>query len=181
MADDPQTLGRDAGRGDDPHGASTPVAVSPSGDPASGGVAVTRKRFVDWLLGGASGALALAVAYPVLRYLVPPPIPESAANSVVLPFRATDLPPNSGRIFKFGNKPGLLVRTPTGELRAFSARCTHLDCTVQYRDDLSHIWCACHNGHFDLSGRNIAGPPPAPLPAYEVNVRGDQVVVSRPG
>jgi Rieske Fe-S protein len=70
------------------------------------------------------------------------------------------------------------VKTPGGELRAFSARCTHLDCTVQYREDLNHIWCACHNGHFDLNGKNIAGPPPEPLQAFEVNVRGDQIVVS---
>ncbi len=35
----------------------------------------------------------------------------------------------------------------------------------------AHIWCACHNGHFDLN--NVAGPPPRPLDAYVVNVRGE--------
>ena len=74
---------------------------------------------------------------------------------------------------------GILVRTPSGELRAFSATCTHLNCIVQYRDDIGHIWCACHNGHFDLNGLNISGPPPAPLEAYTVNVREDEIVVSR--
>jgi Rieske Fe-S protein len=73
------------------------------------------------------------------------------------------------------------LKTPGGELRAFSARCTHLDCTVQYREDLNHIWCACHNGHFDLAGRNIAGPPPTPLERFDVNVRGSQIVVSLRG
>jgi Rieske Fe-S protein len=57
--------------------------------------------------------------------------------------------------------------------------CTHLGCIVQYRDDIGHIWCACHNGHFDLNGQNIEGPPPTPLETYVVNVRGDQIVVSR--
>jgi Rieske Fe-S protein len=57
--------------------------------------------------------------------------------------------------------------------------CTHLNCTVQYRADLSHIWCACHNGHFDLNGKNIAGPPPRPLEAFAVNARGDQIVVTK--
>ena len=98
---------------------------------------------------------------------------------MTLPFPLSDVANNSGRIFKFGNRPGILVRTPSGELRAFTARCTHLDCTVQYRDDVSHIWCACHNGHFDLQGRNISGPPPTPLEQFDVNVRGDQIVVSR--
>lgn len=139
---------------------------------------VTRKGFLDWLLGTTVGGLAAAVLYPVTRYIIPPEVPESAVNSVTVPFVADDLAPNSGRIFKFGSRPGILVKTPGGELRAFSARCTHLDCTVQYRDDLGHIWCACHNGHFDLNGRNIAGPPPEPLAPFDVNVRGDQIVVS---
>ena len=100
-------------------------------------------------------------------------------NTVTLPFTASDMAAGSGQIFKFGNRPGIIVKTPGGELRAFSARCTHLDCTVQFRDDLDIIWCACHNGQFDLNGRNIAGPPPEPLESYEVRLRGDQIVVTR--
>lgn len=139
----------------------------------------TRKRFLDWLVGLSAGGFAGGVLYPVFRYLVPPPAAESAVSSVVVPLRPPDVAPNSGHIFKFGTRPGILVRTPAGELRAFSARCTHLDCTVQYRDDLGHIWCACHNGHFDLNGRNIAGPPPEPLEAFDVAVRGNDIVVRR--
>ena len=139
---------------------------------------VSRKGFIDWLLGTSAGGLLAAVLYPVTRYVIPPEAPESAVSSVILPFEVDDMPPNSGRIFKMGNKPGIIVKTPSGELRAFSAQCTHLDCTVQYRDDISHIWCACHNGHFDLAGRNIQGPPPSPLSAFDVNVRDGQIVVS---
>ncbi len=146
---------------------------------SAGGSGMSRKRFLDWLLGTSLGGLVAAVAYPVVRYIIPPEVPEAAVSSVVLPFEATDLAPNSGRIFKFGSKPGLLIKTASGELRAFSAECTHLDCTVQYRDDLSHIWCACHNGHYDEAGVNISGPPPRPLTAYAVNVRGTQIVVSQ--
>jgi Rieske Fe-S protein len=98
---------------------------------------------------------------------------------VTLSIKPGDVKLNTGQIFKFGSRPGILVRTPAGELRAFSAVCTHLNCTVQYRPDLGHIWCACHNGHFDLNGKNIAGPPPRPLDSFVVNVRGDQIVVSK--
>lgn len=139
---------------------------------------LSRKRFVDWLLGTSAGGFVAAVFYPVVRYIIPPEVPESAVNSVTLAFTPNDVPSNTGRIFKFGNRPGLLVKTPSGELRAFSGICTHLDCTVQYREDLNHIWCACHNGHYDLNGVNIAGPPPRPLDRYDVNVRGTQIVVS---
>jgi Rieske Fe-S protein len=148
----------------------------------------SRRGFVDWilsrslttwLLSTSVGGLVLAVVYPAGRYLVPPPAGESAAASVTLPFAPDEVVANSGRIFKFGNRPGILIRTPTGELKAFTATCTHLGCIVQYRDDISHIWCACHNGHFDLNGRNVQGPPPRPLEEFTVNVRGDEIVVSK--
>jgi Rieske Fe-S protein len=139
----------------------------------------TRRKFINWFLATSGGAFLLSVLYPIARYLIPPPAGESAAASVTLPVKPADVKLNSGQIFKFGSRPGILIRTPAGELRAFSAVCTHLNCTVQYRSDLSHIWCACHNGHFDLKGQNIAGPPPRPLDHYVVNVRGDQIVISK--
>jgi cytochrome b6-f complex iron-sulfur subunit len=139
----------------------------------------SRRGFINWLLGTSLGGLVLAVLYPVTRYLIPPASGESASASVTLSIRPEDVAANSGQIFKFGNQPGILIRTPSGELRAFSATCTHLSCIVQYRQDLSQIWCACHNGHFDLNGRNVQGPPPAPLERFAVNVRGEEIVISR--
>ena len=139
----------------------------------------TRRGFVNWFLGTTAGALLIAILYPVSRYLIPPKVGESSAASVILDFKPADMPPNTGRIVKFGSRPALLIRTPAGELRAFSAVCTHLNCTVQYRPDLGHIWCACHNGHFDLNGKNIAGPPPRPLEGFSVNVAGNQLVITK--
>lgn len=140
---------------------------------------VSRRRFLDWFVGTSGGALLISVMYPVTRYLIPPKVEESTARSVTLAVRPDDVKPNSGQIVRFGSQPGILVRTPAGDLRAFTAICTHLACTVQYRSDLNHIWCACHNGHFDLNGRNIAGPPPRPLAQFAVNVRGEEIVVSK--
>jgi cytochrome b6-f complex iron-sulfur subunit len=139
----------------------------------------TRRGFVNWLLSTSAAAFVLSVIYPVGRYLVPPPVGESTAASVTIAIKPDEVKPNTGQIFKFGSRPGILVRTAAGELRAFSAVCTHLSCTVQYRPDLGEIWCACHNGHFDLNGHNVAGPPPRPLEPYVVNVRGYQIVVSK--
>ena len=139
----------------------------------------SRRGFINWLLGTSAVAFALSVVYPVTRYLIPPKAGESAAASVTLPMKLDEVKPNTGQIFKFGSRPGILVRTPAGDLKAFSAVCTHLNCTVQYRADIGHIWCACHNGHFDLNGINIAGPPPRPLEPLVVNVRGTQIVVSK--
>ncbi len=143
------------------------------------GPEIERRKFLDWFLGTAAGAFLLSVLYPLSRYLIPPKVEESTARTATLKVKPGDIKANAGEIFRFGNQPGILVRTPAGELRAFSAVCTHLSCIVQYRADISHIWCACHNGHFDLNGQNIAGPPPKPLEQYSVNVRGDQIVVSK--
>ena len=53
---------------------------------------------------------------------------------------------------------------------AFSATCTHLDCIVEYRPGVKKIWCNCHDGQYDLNGRNVGGPPPRPLTPYTVNL-----------
>lgn len=138
----------------------------------------TRRRFLDYLLGTSAIATLGAIIYPIFRFMSPPQIVESAENSVVAA-KLAEIPINSGKIFKFGNKPGILVRDATGEFKALSAVCTHLECIVQYRPDTKQIWCACHNGQYNLSGKNIGGPPPRPLDEYKVNIRGDDVVVSK--
>lgn len=139
----------------------------------------SRRRFLDWFLGTTAGALLVAVLYPAVRFVIPPEVAEPTLLSVTLSFGPADMAPNSYRIFKFGSRPGILIRTPGGDFRAFSATCTHLGCTVQLRPDLGRIWCACHDGQFDLNGQNVAGPPPRPLEAFSVNVLGDRLVVSR--
>ncbi len=138
----------------------------------------SRRNLLNYLLGTGTVATLGAILYPVFRFMVPPKVVESSASSVVAGTVA-EFKPNSGKIFKFGSKPGILVRTASGEFRAFSAICTHLDCTVQFREDEKLIWCACHNGRYDLTGKNISGPPPRPLEEFTVNVRGDEIVVSR--
>jgi cytochrome b6-f complex iron-sulfur subunit len=137
-----------------------------------------RRRLVEMLLGGGIFASIVAFVYPVLRYLIPPPVPDLGGDEIVAS-KVGDLRPNGSKIFRFGTRPALLLMTAEGEYRALSAVCTHLSCTVQYRNDLHQVWCACHNGLYDLTGRNISGPPPRPLDAFQVHVRGDEIVVSR--
>jgi len=137
-----------------------------------------RRDVLNWLVGIWGGGVFASVLYPVLRFLAPPEVPE-ATSLTVSAGKASSLLPNSARLVPFGAEPAIVVRLPGGELRAFTAVCTHLSCTVQYRDDQQQIWCACHNGQYDLNGRNVAGPPPRPLKAYDVNVKGDEIIVSR--
>ena len=143
---------------------------------------VNRRSFLDTVLNVGYVSTAAAIAYPVTRFLIPPKSGEPATASVVAA-KAASLRPNSGIVFQFGNKPAIVVRTTDGELRAYSAVCTHLECTVQFKADTSQLWCACHNGIYDLSGNVVSGPPPRGLEKFNVNVRGEpgdeDIVVSR--
>jgi len=157
--------------------------MAPPADPATvRAPAFDRRSFLDALLTVGFVSTAAAIAYPVAEYLVPPQGGEPATASVTAG-KVSALKPNSGVIFKFGSKPGILVRTADGEVRAFSAVCTHLDCTVQFKADTAQLWCACHNGLYDLGGNVVSGPPPRGLERFTVNLRGESddedIVVSR--
>lgn len=137
-----------------------------------------RRRFTNLLLGGGLIGWLGSVLYPIISYLIPPKIPEANINSVKAGAPG-DFKVNSAQIIKFGRQPVIVIRMENGEFRAFAATCTHLDCIVQYRDDLRQIWCACHNGLYDLKGRNVSGPPPRPLEEFAVNVVSGEIVVSK--
>lgn len=135
------------------------------------------RRWVNALLASGFVASLTSILYPVIRFVIPVEVVESTRRSVVAA-KAAELKLNSSKIFKFGSKPALLLHTADGEWKAFLATCTHLNCTVQYRDALRLIWCACHNGTYDLHGRNVSGPPPRPLTPLQVRVQGGDVIVT---
>ena len=139
-----------------------------------------RRGFLVWLTRIAATFLGGFILYPVGRYLVPPRIPEAATRRV-LAARKDELKPSSFKTFPFGAQPAILIRKADGSYRAFSAVCTHLGCTVQYKGDEHLIWCACHNGRYDLEGRNVSGPPPRPLEGYLVHEEGDDIIVEKAG
>ena len=152
-----------------------------------------------WLLRSLAGAIAatvVAIFYPVACFLRPRKATVSGALEVVAPFKVNQLPKAPGNPFDYGGKPCLVVLTPDGEkrlaagerlrpddVRAFDAVCTHLQCTVEYRPSHDDIFCPCHDGVYDLNGRNVSGPPPRPLEMYKVTLRGaegaEEIVVSR--
>jgi len=138
----------------------------------------SRRNFLKYLLTGGILGFASVVIYPLIAYLKPPKQREVEVSSVKVG-KLSEIEKNSGRIIRFGNKPVILVRTATGDLKAFSATCTHLDCTVQYKNDQGILWCACHNGKYDLNGRNISGPPPRPLDSFRVVIQGEEVLISK--
>jgi Rieske Fe-S protein len=137
-----------------------------------------RRSLLRWLLGCGFSASIISFLYPAFKFMSPPDVPEASVDEVSAG-KVQDLGQNQGNIVKFGNLPVLLIHTSGGEWRAFSAVCTHLNCTVQYRESSRQIWCACHNGLYNLNGQVVSGPPPRPLNEFSVHIRGDEVVISR--
>ena len=140
--------------------------------------ATPRRRLLGMLLGSSLAASLASILYPILKFVQPPATGELEVDSVAAA-RGDELAPGMSKIFRFGSRPGLLIRLPDGSYRGFNATCTHLNCTVQYRGGEQDIWCACHNGIYDLRGRNVSGPPPRPLEEYDVHERGGEIVVAR--
>lgn len=141
---------------------------------------MNRRKFINFFLGGSLIGTVIAFLYPIISYLLPTKQIEVVIKKITAA-KLGELAPNTSKIFKFGTSPGLLINTSDGELRAFSAICTHLTCTVMFESDTGTILCPCHNGRFDLSGNVISGPPPAPLESYNVEISGKDIVVSKKG
>ncbi len=135
---------------------------------------VARRDFAKFLV-LTSGAFVCGQAWIAAKSLLrkrgePPERKRIAALS--------ELPPGSALMFTYphDHDPCLLIRMRDGMLVAYDQKCTHLSCAVVPKIDEGILHCPCHEGLFDLAtGRNIAGPPPRPLPIIELEVVGDDV------
>lgn len=90
--------------------------------------------------------------------------------------RLEDLPAGSGSAAVYRGTPILLVNVD-GDVRVFSAACTHEGCTVDWSPGAEMFQCPCHDGRFALDGSVIEGPPPAPLLRLESTVRDGSIYV----
>jgi len=138
----------------------------------------SRRKFIDKLLGVGLIAWLGTIFYPLIKYLTPPKAANISVNQVEAGM-VSEFPNNSAKIVRFGRKPVIVIRKKNGEFTALTATCTHLDCTVQYVPESTIIWCACHNGVYDINGNNISGPPPRPLTRMVAKVQNDKVIVMR--
>lgn len=138
---------------------------------------LNRRTFINTILGLGGLTTTGSILYPIFSFLNPPKINEPKVSSIKAG-NAAEFEINSAKIVKFGRKPLIVIRKEDGNFSALSATCTHLDCIVQYRKDTKQIICACHNGKYDLKGRNVSGPPPRPLEEYAVQIVNDEIVIT---
>lgn len=139
---------------------------------------ISRRRFVQGLLGFSVVATIAGVVVPVIGYLWPPAQRAAAGGGPVLVGAVKDLPAGQAKVLPVNDKPVIVVNTTAGGVKAFSAICTHLGCVVEWNSSKQIIQCPCHDGRFNPStGAVISGPPPSPLPPVQVMVNNDQIYV----
>ena len=70
------------------------------------------------------------------------------------------------------NDPAVLLRLSDNEYRAYSRRCSHAGCSVDFDPRSRYLICPCHRGAFDSRlGHVMYGPPRRPLEAIVLEMR----------
>lgn len=133
-----------------------------------GGAPSRRSLLKAAALGGAAvgclghGAAWLRALKPDVRYETPPE-------------RRLGPPSRFPEGVTFLREERLFVLREDDRLRALSAACTHLGCTVDRAEE--GYRCPCHGSEFDASGKNVSGPAPRPLPWLALKLGGDGSVI----
>jgi cytochrome b6-f complex iron-sulfur subunit len=136
---------------------------------------VARRDFLG-IAASASGVAFAVAAGSSLRRFVEPPSQPFTGTAVV--GKLEDFPVGTAKTVLINERPVLVVRGASGEIRAFYALCTHLQCVVAYVPERNRIECPCHQGVYSTDGQNIAGPPPRPLDELAVTIDDRTVIVS---
>ncbi|MFQ6031413.1 MAG: ubiquinol-cytochrome c reductase iron-sulfur subunit [Candidatus Zixiibacteriota bacterium] len=139
---------------------------------------VTRRRFLNYLLGG-SVLVSLGSALGVILTFIYPPKREGGAEAAdrleVGP--VSDLPEGKAKPMVFQGKNVMVIHVKEGFF-AVDMKCTHLGCMVEWKNDQQVLFCPCHAAYFDYKGKVISGPAPLPLPLYKVEISQDNIYVT---
>jgi menaquinol-cytochrome c reductase iron-sulfur subunit len=153
---------------------------------------VSRRDFIkgtDAVIGGLIGAL---IAIPSVAFLLSPAMKSSAETDAVIALGPIEnYPIGIPTRFNFTRTKvngwertatdyGLYVVRKSGEVRVFSDVCTHLGCRVSWHVDQEYYISPCHDGHFDILGNVISGPPPRPLDEFVTKIESSELFVQLP-
>jgi Rieske Fe-S protein len=132
---------------------------------------INRRSFCGRALIGSAGVALMA------KGLSATPI-EQQENLAVYPPKkiegAERVVPGSFLYFDYPKRddPAVLVRNAEGEYLAFSRKCAHLGCSIEFDALRRCLACPCHQGIYDSrTGYVVYGPPPRPLDQIVLQMR----------
>ena len=135
----------------------------------------SRRDFVGWIIRGGLLTTLAGMVFPALTYIWPV-TRQGPVGGMAEAGNVDDIPVGGSKKIIVGGSAILVIRTQQG-FRAFSAICTHWGCLVAWNAQKQTIECPCHAAVFDKEGQVVSGPPPRPLPSYQVSVVHDKVFV----
>lgn len=80
-----------------------------------------------------------------------------------------DLEPGRGGVVDVHGKKLAVYLAPDGNVHAFSPRCQHLGCTVEWNDSEKTWDCPCHGSRYGFDGQVINGPTTHPLEPHRID------------
>ncbi|WP_041820213.1 Rieske (2Fe-2S) protein [Streptomyces davaonensis] len=99
-----------------------------------------------------------------------PESPEAGGQELTT---TDEIPVGGGKIFK--GEEVVVTQPEDGEFKAFSAICTHQQCTVSTVSD-GTINCPCHGSKYSITDGAVVSPPaPRPLPEKKITVDGNSI------
>jgi len=156
--------------------------------PAASPELISRRAFLEKLMFVLGAIGTVAVSIPLVGYVLSPVLKRDpkvwrsvgkvndfkVGTVTAVAFVDSQTLPWDG----LTNKTGAWLRRDSDtEFIAFALTCTHLGCPVRWMGDAQLFMCPCHGGVYYKDGSVAAGPPPHPLPRFEVRVNGDDVEI----
>ena len=129
-----------------------------------------------------NAVVGVAVAVPVVKYLLSPIKSDDAYKSWVSLGPVNTFPVGETRLAKFTNPVGLawdgetdrvacwVRRISEKEFQVFAINCAHLGCPVRWFPQSGLFMCPCHGGAYYADGSRASGPPERGLFTYDTKI-----------
>lgn len=135
---------------------------------------IPRRHILLWASGAALLALVGQSLSGLLQFFKPMVEPGSFGGKVNVG-RVEEFP--IGSITHVQKGRFYISRLEDGSVLAMWHRCTHLGCTVPWREDEGQFHCPCHGGLYNTKGEVQGGPPPRPLDLFPVEIVNGEIIV----
>ncbi len=152
---------------------------------------LNRRDFIKVTTGIVGGLIGAAIGLPAIAYLLDPAFKTGAKAGWIAIGKVADMQVGIPYPFSFTRTQvngwertstshgGFAVRRSDNpnDILVLNSRCTHLGCTVNWKDEAQAFVCPCHDAKYSKEGVVLGGPPPRPLDRYnQFQVTADGVL-----